>query len=66
VDAHLDILSVEDDALDAEEEQLLAEREEARRARDFALSDRLREELRKRGIVLEDSKGGVRRRRVRP
>ncbi len=65
VDAHLDVLGAEEAALDAEVERLIEEREEARRSRDFARSDRLREELRERGIALEDSKDGVRWRRVR-
>jgi cysteinyl-tRNA synthetase len=43
---------------------LIAEREAARAARDFARADRLRDELRERGIALEDSKEGVRWKRV--
>jgi len=35
-------------------------------ARDFARADVIREELRQRGIALEDSRGGVRWRRVVP
>jgi len=66
VDAHLDILSAEDAALNEEAERLIAEREEARRSGDFARADRIREELRERGIVLEDSRDGVRWRRGRP
>ena len=38
----------------------MAEREEARRARDFATADRLREELRERGVVVEDTRQGAR------
>ena len=60
VDAHLDVLSVEATTLDAALEQLIAERENARRARDFATADRIRDELRDRGVVLEDSRDGVR------
>jgi cysteinyl-tRNA synthetase len=62
-DVHLDVLG-ETAQLDEEIEDLIAEREEARRARDFARSDRIREDLRRRGIVLEDSKDGVRWRKV--
>jgi cysteinyl-tRNA synthetase len=49
---------------DGEVETLVAERQAARKRRDFASSDRIREQLSERGIVLEDSRdGGVRWRR---
>ena len=63
VDIHLDVLGVTSE-LDAEIEELIAERETARRAKDFARSDQIREDLRRRGIALEDSKEGVRWRRL--
>jgi cysteinyl-tRNA synthetase len=43
---------------DAEVEKLIAERQDARKRRDFATSDRVRNELADRGIILEDSKDG--------
>ncbi len=64
VDAHLDVLHAEEPGLAAEVERLIAERESARKARDFARADQIRDELRGRGIALEDSKDGVRWRRV--
>jgi cysteinyl-tRNA synthetase len=64
VDAHLDVVHAEEPGLAEEVERLIAEREEARKRRDFAKSDRIREDLRQRGIALEDSKEGVRWRRV--
>jgi cysteinyl-tRNA synthetase len=64
VDAHLDVVRVEEPGLAAEVERLIAERESARIARDFARADRIREDLRARGIALEDSRDGVRWRRV--
>jgi cysteinyl-tRNA synthetase len=64
VDAHVDVVSAKDTALAGEVEQLIAQREAARKARDFATSDRIRDDLRERGIALEDSKEGVRWRRV--
>jgi cysteinyl-tRNA synthetase len=64
-DAHLDVVRVEEPGLADEVERLIAEREAARKSRDFTRSDRIRDELRQRGIALEDSKEGVRWRRVR-
>jgi cysteinyl-tRNA synthetase len=43
---------------DAEIEKLVAERQLARQTRDFATADRIRKELEKRGIILEDSRDG--------
>jgi len=46
---------------DSEVEALVAERQAARKRRDFAASDRIRDELAERGVTLEDSRdGGVR------
>jgi len=64
VDQHLDLMRAEEPGLAAEVERLIAEREAARKARDFARADRIRGDLRERGIALEDSKDGVRWRRV--
>ena len=47
-------------AVDAEVEALIAEREEARRAKDFARADALRGELAARGVAVEDTPAGVR------
>jgi cysteinyl-tRNA synthetase len=60
VDAHLDVLREDEVTLDDAVERLIEERETARRSRDFATADRIRDELRDRGIVLEDSRDGVR------
>ena len=64
VDAHLDLIHAPGPELAAEVERLIAEREAARASRDFARADHIRDELRERGIALEDSKDGVRWRRV--
>jgi cysteinyl-tRNA synthetase len=64
VDAHLDVVRADEPGLAEEVERLIAEREDARKSRDFAKADRIREDLRHRGIALEDSKEGVRWRRV--
>jgi len=52
------------ESIDAEIEKLIAEREEARKRKDFAEADRIREVLRSRGIDIEDRAEGVRWRRV--
>ncbi|MFN7140381.1 MAG: DALR domain-containing protein [Limisphaerales bacterium] len=49
--------------LDEEVERLIAERQEARRNRDFAKADAIRLLLSEKGIILEDTKEGVRWRR---
>jgi len=56
----LDVIDFPDAAVDAEVEALIAEREAARRARDFARSDEIRQQLLAMGIQLEDTKDGPR------
>jgi len=46
--------------LDSEVQSLIGERQEARRRRDFGRADEIRDELFNRGIILEDTKDGVR------
>ena len=46
--------------LDEEIQKLIDERQEARHRRDFARADEIRDQLAERGIVLEDTKEGVR------
>jgi cysteinyl-tRNA synthetase len=48
---------------DAEVEQLVAEHSQARKSRDFARSDAIRAQLGENGIILENTKDGVRWRR---
>jgi cysteinyl-tRNA synthetase len=46
---------------DAEIEALVAERQAARKRRDFAASDRIRDQLAAQGVILEDTReGGIR------
>jgi len=59
-DRVLDVLTPGGGALDAAVERLIAAREEARRAKDFARADAIRGELEAQGIILEDTAGGVR------
>lgn len=51
---------VEAEMLDSDIEKLIEERQEARRNRNFARSDEIRDLLAERGIILEDTKDGVR------
>jgi cysteinyl-tRNA synthetase len=46
--------------LDSEVQALIDERQEARRRREFSRGDEIRDELAQRGIILEDTKDGVR------
>ncbi len=58
-----DILGVvykkEEVLLDSEIEELIAKRQEARKRKDFATSDKIRDDLLARGIVLKDTREGV-------
>lgn len=56
-------LEQEQELLDSEVESLIAERTEARKSRNFARADEIRDLLAAKGIVLEDTPQGVRWRR---
>ena len=64
VDMVLGVLPDAVEALEAELGALLDERAAARAARDWAASDRLRDELADRGVIVEDTRDGQRWRRV--
>ncbi|MCM1187457.1 MAG: cysteine--tRNA ligase [Lachnoclostridium sp.] len=49
---------------DAEIEELITKRQEARKAKDFARADAIREELLAKGIALEDTREGVKWKRI--
>ena len=50
--------------LDEEIEQMIAARQQARKEKNFALADQLRGKLSAMGIVLEDTREGVKWKRV--
>ena len=56
----LDLLKTDDTALDADIEGMITERLEARKAKNFARSDEIRDLLKERGIILEDTPSGTR------
>jgi len=64
IDQVLGVLPDGDDALSSDLQSLVDERAQARIDRDWAASDRLREELAARGIAVEDTRDGQRWRRV--
>ncbi len=53
-----------EEILDSEIESLIAERQEARKARNFARADEIRDILMQKGIVLEDTREGVKWKRA--
>jgi len=63
IDPVLDVFPKGGQVLDAEVEALIEQRQAARKARNFAESDRIRDELIAKGILLEDTPAGVRWRR---
>ena len=50
--------------LDAEIEKMIEERQAARKARDFKRADEIRDELLTQGIILEDTREGVKWKRA--
>ena len=63
LDEVLGVLPAPEEELDPDTRRLLAERSAARANRDWAASDRLRDELASRGIAVEDTRDGQRWRR---
>ena len=53
-----------EEVLDEDIEKLIRERQEARKARDFARADAIRDELLAKGILLEDTREGVKWKRA--
>jgi cysteinyl-tRNA synthetase len=59
IDQVLGVIIPDETDLDSDIEALIAEREEARKNKDFATSDRIRDELKDRGIDLDDTPDGT-------
>lgn len=52
---------VEQNEIDIKEiEELIAKRQEAKKAKNFVLADKIRDDLKQKGIILEDTRQGVR------
>ena len=58
------IVEREEEILDADIEALIAERQAARKERNFARADQIRDELLAKGIILEDTREGVKWKRA--
>ncbi len=57
------IVEKEDEVLDGDIEKMIEERQQARKNRDFVRADAIRDELLSKGIILEDTREGVKWRR---
>ena len=53
------IVETKEEMLDSDIEAMIEERQQARKNRDFARADAIRDELLAKGIVLEDTREGV-------
>jgi len=60
----LDVFNFETEDLDSNIQKLFDEREKARSEKAFALADKIRDELKSKGIILEDTPEGVRWKKV--
>ena len=57
-------LEAEEEILEAEIEELIQKRQDARKNKDFALADQIRDELLEKGIELKDTREGVKWKRI--
>jgi len=63
-DKVLGILEEKEEKLSPELKRLIDEREKTRKEKNFIKADKIREELKKKGIILEDTQEGVRWKRI--
>ena len=64
-DKVLGILEEKEDKLSSELKKLIDEREKARKEKNFAKADMIRNQLKENGVILEDTKEGVRWKRIK-
>ena len=60
----IQIMEKKEEILDQEMEDLIAERQAARKAKNFARADEIRDELLAKGIILKDTREGVKWKRA--
>ena len=60
----LGLLGKKEETLEEDIERLIEERQKARKEKNFELSDKIRDDLKEKGIILEDTPQGVKWRRV--
>ena len=56
----LGVIGFREEKLESNLKKMIDERETARKEKDFAKADKIREELKSKGIILEDTKEGIR------
>ncbi len=59
-DSVLGVMKQEEQILDEDIEGLIQDRQDARKNKDFAAADAIRDKLAEQGIILEDTRDGVR------
>ncbi len=60
IDTVIGVIQEEEELLDEDIERLIDERQEARKRKDFGTADQIRDDLAEQGIILEDTRDGVR------
>lgn len=60
----LNLLGRKEEILEGDIEKLIEERQKARKEKNFELSDKIRDDLKEKGIILEDTPQGVKWRRI--
>ena len=64
-DRVLGVIEEKEEKLSPELKKLIDEREKARKEKDFSKADKIRNELKEKGIILEDTKDGVRWKKIK-